>query len=822
MEEGYIRIKEAMELLAPYDPKKQPTINTYCLREKIPARREGELWYIQRAYIEQAICWRQPVSTTEELLEAENGFQDLDKNEQKWCRRKVNQKTAEYLIPEDQYSILFAGRLVAQDAVSKVKEIIQEIVGHYTKRSEMLPAAQAAKQMDMSTFQIKSLIKSGRIQAERVNGAWYVTEEEIRRFQDEKDSYIGLFDIVKELIPTISITMFDIEDATHRYMLNSYVKRSKLGNLMISWGNAELKGDRKNAFYVPAESKEMFKELLIPYLRHYGLSEERVQQLWENWYWIKHPMTKQALERFSENKVSHGMAALLETVIENLDCEIMDATDDDVRRMLDYARSSMTEIYQMYLAQFLKFVKENYKCKFTLVVEYRTGAAHKRSSKYGPYPLEQYYLFAYMNYNDQYIKEHGLVRKAVMNENHAFLWFRCCWHYDGMWRDSDIRSQIPVVHLRITKKELKEKLLSGTFTEEEADNLSLRLESMIESMRESSEKTRKEELRVHFPESLRPVIGLAYACCLVHADGKYIKGMKLTKTVYREFYGDEYTKIFGFNTFLNRRANKSYADMLVEVAERRADNEHKVRGYMLATYARGHVQQTGKVSATTARYLSYKLDGLSDNEVVVMLMEMGTCSFTVNMLLEAVYGEKYKSLPVQAQAEIVKESGLTAYSTELVADAISKAFRRSKKLAREILEDYPSVEGQKKACKDAFVRVIEGEAAAKTNGMSCLNMAFLRPCSEPHCEECLGCENAIMHKGALFHVVRIIADAYQKKRNAVTETTREMYDALIRQKYLPAAMELLTICKSNYKLDVREFQEQLRSLITKGEMDELC
>lgn len=817
-----LKIKEAMEYMAPWMPKRQPTINRYCQDGTIPSKRQGDLWYIDELYIKEAVSWRKTAVTTEELLAGTEGFSGLNDYDKAQCMRNVSRQTAKYLAVENRYSILFAGRFVDLKHLETVRKLIGDIVKQYVDRANMLPAAVAAEKLEVSVYQLKRLISEGKIKAEVVKNNWYLTETEIQKFADEKEKYIGLTEIVKGILTEIKTT-FDIENHVHRAMMNARVRNSKLKNLLVTWEETGLHGDRRNSYYVPADSKPLFEELLRPYLKQYGLSEVRLEMLSSDDYWNSHPKTWDALQLFAENKLPNGISALMETIIESLDSEVMDADDEEIDNMIDYSVNAMTEIYQMYTSMFLKFVAQKYECNFTMVADYRTGKAHKKTVNSTPYSVDEYFAFAYMNYNDDFIKEHQLVEKAVNDPKMAYLWWRSCMHYTAMWRDSDLKSQIPVVKIKLTKKKLKERILSGEFSEKEADELSILLEMIIQEKAMSPHKTGKEVLRVHFPETLRPIIGLSYACCLLHADSDYIEGMTITAAAYRNFYGEDYVRLFGMKTFSNRRANKSYADALVTITERTNDNEHKVRGYIIAGYARSHTMKKGQIPAATYNYLQYKLDGLSDNEVIKMLLDMGTCSFVVNMLLEAVYGEPYKQLPVEYQAEIVKETGLTANTAELVSDVVLKAYRRSKKLAEELLESYPTIEGQKKACKDAMVNIIEGRAAAKDAGINCLNLAFLRPCIEPNCEHCPGCENAILHKGAFFTVFKVLEDAYRKLRQAKTEGSAKKYQALINQKYLPAAIELLSICKTKYGMDISECKDKIQRLILNEERkDEKC
>lgn len=811
-----VNMKSAMAYLEPWQPKRQATINRYCIEGRIPCTRKGEMWFIEEPYLQQAVEWKKTAVTTDELLLSAEGFAELSEKDRELCSRNVTRQTAECLAEENEYSLLFTGRFIAPEHVDEVKQLISDIVKEYADRAKMLPVAEAAKRLDLSVYKVKKLIDEGTIKAEVVKNDWYVPETGIQEYIDANSKYIGLNQIVSEIISEVKTT-FNIENRIDRAMLNNAIRNSKLAPLVIEWKDAGLHGDRRNSLYIPVESREFFEEFIRRYLKMHGSAEERLRMLEADVYWETHPKTWEALQKFSEGKVPNGMVALMETIMETLDSEVMDADDEAIDKMIDYSVEAMLEIYQLYTASFLKFVQKKHKCKYTIVADYRTGKVHKRTVNSTPYSVNDYYIFSCMNFDDEFIREQRLVEKAVNDGRMAFLWFRNCMLYTSMWRDSDHVDQIPVVPLKISRQKLKEKLLSGEFTEQDADELTIRLEMAIQEKKLKPHKTKKEFLRVHFSESLRPVIGLAYACCLVHADSECIKGMKLTSGVYRNFYGEDYVRLFGAKPFMNRRANKSYADALMTITERTNDNEHKVRGYIIAGYARGHSMKSGQIPTATHNYLQYKLDGLSDDEVIKTLLDMGTCSFVVDMLLDAVYGEAYRQLPFEHQAELVKEAGLTAHTADQLSSAVMKSYRRSKKLAEELLASYPTIEGQKKACKDAMLNIIEGKAAAKDEGISCLNLAFLRPCSEQRCEHCPGCENAILHKGAFFTVFNVLDDAYKKMRNAKTEATAKKYQALIDNRYLPAALELLRFCKEKYGMDTTEAKNRIYRLITNDE-----
>lgn len=813
--DGWKHIKECMNMLAPYGPKRQATINGYCMQGSIPCVRNGKRWFIQEKYIDDAISWRKKIRTTEEMMKEAPGYEDLGSDMQKQCERMVSRDTAELLTEETTYSLLFAGRLVEPKHQEKVQEIIEDIVLRYKDKEEMIPAAKAAEIADLSDYQFKKLIKSGVIRAQRIKNDWYVTEAEVQKFTGERKQYIGLNDLIEELVPYVT-TLFDPENGRHRAALNLWVKNAGISYYLTSWTDSGFLGDRRNAYYIPIDRKPLFKSMLKPFLTQFGISANRREFLEGQDFWKEHPKTWEALKSFSHKKMDNGMVALMETLMESLQCEIMDATNEDIEDVLAYALLAPIEIYQSYTAMFINFVATHYECKFDMKVEYRTGKAHKNTKSTEPYSVQEYFIFAYMNYNDDFIAENKLIEKAVENPKMAFIWIRGCWHYVAMWRDEDIREQIPVLNIKMSKAELKEKLLSGEFSLKEADELAILLEMAIQGSKEQPEKTKKERLRVTFSDKLRPIIGLAYACCLVHAEGEFIEGIKPDVSLFHVFYGPKYKKVFGNQCFANRRANKSYGDTVVVISDRKNGKNNKVLGYVLAGYARGHSHQRGKIPSITHHYLSYKMDGLSDNEILMLLWDLGCCSFVVNYLLEAIYGEAFRCLPVTDQAEIVKMTGLTAYDAEIISETVLRAERRSKQLAESVLKSYPTVEGQQKACKKAFTAMVQGEAAGKDDGIMCLSHAFMHPCTKPQCEHCPGCENAILTKGAYYTVFKVLKEAYEQRDKAQTERTKAMYQTLIDERYLPAAYELLATCKMNYGIEIASCKNELLQLVTKG------
>ncbi|MGN0266243.1 MAG: hypothetical protein ACI4D7_01050, partial [Lachnospiraceae bacterium] len=474
-----ISIKEGMNKIGPYGPKQQATINRYCLEGKIPSERKGDRWMLDEGYLEDAISWRTKRHTTEEMLAENEQFASLSEYDRKQCIRNVSLQTMKYLENDETYGLLFAGRIVKPEQEEQVRALVSETVSHYSDRAAMIPVAEAAERMGLSTYQLKDLIGKGEVRARSIKNDWYLEETEIDLFNGRKAKYIGLNDLVKEILPGVDTT-FDIENSAHRVAMNSWMRKTPFAGLLTEWEELGVKGDRRNSLYVPADSRPQFEDLLRQFLRRYGNAENRMELLGKSDFWNDHPLTWAALQVFAEKKNPVGMTALMEILTVCLDSEIMDADNEEISLLLDYADNASTEIYRMYLAQFLSFVSKNYECRFDMVAEYRTGKAHKRTESTRPYDTYHYYAMAYMAFNEEFIREHGLIEKALKDPKMAFTWLRSVWQYTSMWRDVDTKQQIPVIDLKISREELRERILSGEFTAKDADKLSVLLETVIQ------------------------------------------------------------------------------------------------------------------------------------------------------------------------------------------------------------------------------------------------------------------------------------------------------------------------------------------------------
>ena len=817
-----ITINEAREMMHGLEPKTGYSIAQYAGAGLIRAARKQSgktgAWLLDRDYIEAAVKWRRSVVSLLEMQNADQVFSKLPDFEKKQCRRKIASELHE--IPasssEPEYSLLFQGPFYDMEHADEVRRIINAAASSYQNRLNMIPAAEAADMLGVSAYQIKQSLKTGSLVGTRIGGDVYIDANEIRKIIEEKQAYVGIYDFVLEILRNNPSLIFDPECRTNRAALSVRLRQSELKPFLVTWDQAGFRDDRKNSLYFPARLCDKAESIIIPYLKQFGNSEERVRQYWENPYWASHPVTRDILRDFSETKIDVGMAALLETIIETDVPEITLCTNSDIDRLTEYVTNAPTQIYSLYLARFLSYVQSRYDCGWSKSIRYsRNNREVKVNINTEPYSDVQYLMGAYMFFSDDYIQTHQLYQKALDNYDYALIWLKCIWGYIAAWRTSDI-IRMPIVSMPFSPEEIRAKILSGKY-KQDAEVVSFRLEKEINARKRRPHKTKdkqnSEYLTVVFPESLREVIGTVYSICVIHSDGKQFSQLREYVSEYEKFWGADYTRVFGQTTFSIRRANKSFLNKIAAITERRNGVENKVQGYAVASFARAHTGGWNKLANVTSRYLECKLDGLSVNDILMLLFDTGTCSFVPYMLLDAVYGENFRTLPADRQNRIIQMAGLTAYTAETFSLTVQHAYFHSEQIVNQLFRQYQGVPGSGALATQALSAIISREAACRESGCGCILAALRKPCAYRGKDGGFGCPYALYQRGMLFSAIEKVNNQYLMLRSARTEGERDKLTGLLNGIYLPAIFEVLSFCKETYHMDVTAYVKQIQKIM---------
>lgn len=808
-----MKLIEMIRTLEPFGIKTRPHLTSYCRDGVIPAKRIGNVWHPDDGYVNRALVWRKGQTTLEEMLEDNSEYATLSDNDKKKCLRSIKLYATEHYQDDNRYSIIFSGHFITKDEIKKVNEIIAKETAYYANRNSLMPIKDAAKEMGISVYQAKKM----SLLSTRMQGDLYCDADTVKSVTDTRSQYIGIYTLTMEILPTVK-TVFNPQSESDRLMLRKHIRESELCDLAIPAEMMPFPDDRRNAFYFPVVYKDAISSALTPFFIRFGLVPERLKIMSADPFWDSHPVTKKLYDRFTPRKQENGLAALMETLIYGLSCEITECTDEDIEGLLTYAENAKYQIYKQYVVLFVNFCKKKADtCSYSTVLKYDPPKSGKNVIDTSPYPFAQYFAFSHLLFSQPMIERNELVNKAFSDSKYALLWLYCIWQYCTAWRVGDF-FRIPILRMPYTRESLRKSISDGTF-DKEAVTLSILLENEINSRQRRPNKTAEEQeasgeifpLVVVFPENLRPVIGTVYAICIVMADQKPFPVTRFSVNDYEYMFGSVYTKILGHTMFQNRRANKAFMGSVVELAEKNPAVKAPVKGYALASFARAHVVTEGTLSDMTSRYLQYKMEGLSADEILMQLWDTGCCSFVPYMLLEAVYGEKFSSLSVTDQTKMLLDSGLTALAAEAGARMIRKAYLHDRDVVQTVLSS-----GGTGTAVQVLRGLINREAPSKQLGIMCIRSSLKLPCDSQRSQKCCACPYKIPQVSSIYLIMSDIEELMEKMDSAHTEGSRKKFFFALRDHYFPAAYQMLVFCKEQYRMNVSGIAGQIADLYEKG------
>lgn len=808
----YMGMKKAIDLLnCKLKTCSRPEINRMCMQNIIPAiRNEKNNWEIDSNYIMQQLAWAED-KVNIQLFMNEKIAARYKGDDEKNLRRKIKKLIKPYIVETE--NTLFTYTTIYKKDNNIVQKMVLDEIDNRNRLSCMVKVTEAAEQLGISEYVLKGLINAEQIQAKFIGGSWNIDQEEVNRFKNKSNRVIGLYDFYIENLSSIP-TAFDIENEHDRFMLNRFVvTHDKLGFIANkSW--SDFRGNKKNQIYFLSEYAPLFEGVIKKWLIVYGLSTQKIAVNTKHVYWKTHPITQKIFSNYKKTVSSNVAAIVSEVIVNNLQVDITNATMEEVYTLIDYASSEgRKNIYVKSVKEFLYFVKRNYEtgwCFNNIVIQKQNNIVYNSST--APYSQEQYMKLGVLTFNQEVVEKLGLIEKAINNSRYAFLWLWTAWHFLGAWRKGDLK-QIPI-YKNINKMEIPD-LIRSSNSKQYTDILTLWLEKEINTGDmlpfKTAERQKHHYLRVSFAESIRDIIGIIYLIVLYHTTAeKFLDDMpeKFSQIEFRNFFGPEYTAIFSSNPLSNRRLNKNYLDFIAEDIEQNQLQDRKVLGYMVASFARAHVQGN-ELSSTTSVYLRHQLDGLSSNEICKLLFEEGSFSFVTQYMLKALYGESYDKLPIDKQSLLIKQVNESPGKLERITGLCINAYNNAKKVVDEMFS------GDKQLLSNSIKTILSHNAKGKDVGVNCLMLARGNSCKCLSRESCFGCKYAILETHAILILYEKLEEAITNYNNATLDVEKSRINLTIST-YLSSLSELLYVAQSVYKLDVKKIEIIVENVLGGG------
>ena len=807
------------------------TITQMCAHHTIPAVKKDNKWYIPEDFIEQCEKWyANAISLTDCIAEAIKENQ-LDEEAAQNFRQSVQRRFLELPVldvntPENRYGKIFSGVFVSKKYESVVHELIDLSIKKHLPG--YIAVNDVAQKLGISPYVCKHMLNLRQIPMEFFAAQNYIAEQDFVQLQDDYNSYIGIYDIACRAYADLKQKQlplfFDPENTRDRTMLNTHLRHGQLSASLVTPVSVGLVFDRRNALIVSKDMETIFYDYIADDLLLFGKRDEYLKKLMGHPYWASRPLTYESVAAFSKAKPPGSLIIMIIVIIENVKPELMDLDNNGIHTLLSAKRIRSQATAKKMLANYITYVSTNYDCKFT-IQKIKNDAPKRHTIQSQPYARSQYFQMAYMVFNDNYITQERLIRKAMNHRSMAEVWLYTAFMYIAAWRPSDLE-QLPILPLASDIDVIRQEILDASYGQKAVQLCDL-LMSECNNRNLRPHKTEKRNsdryLLITIPETLKSVFGTIYTICLLHNEldqRRVYSGRKYAADDFARFFGSNYRIVFGNTPFSSRRANKAYLDLLLDVTNADSNVQSKVYGYQIAALARAHTKKIYQLPSTTAIYLSCKMDGLSIDQAFHHLWNNGTCGFIPHMLLDAIYEDKYATLPFAAQTQIISYQNLDAYETEFMLEAVQRAYLQATNIIKSLFFEL-SDDARKEKAKQILERLLQHSAESKTANIHCLLMAIDRPCLYPARNLCFGCPYAIAEKSVWLKSMQVLQDYFALYSNAKTEGSQKKYHGLLYHSFLPAVMDLLAMLKRDYHVDISKHKQELIRLIKEGK-EKIC
>lgn len=648
------------------------------------------------------------------------------------------------------------------------------------------------------------------------NGYKYIKFEDVIKWEKFKDSMIDLNKIVKSVKEEIG----EQERGGKLYYIHKIDEMYKNGIFsefkIIPESDTPFRTPGNREFYVKKEyEKEIYKvikeQLTNKVINSFGSKVDRFKHKFQcidtkNKEYSLEEFLNFAIHRISTlSKPTVGTYIDIAKNIEKLNKEVTKYTTEEVENVLNCLKTRKSKgEFTLFLSQ----IKKKNNTKYSDVTYNPNCNKVKRNTK--PYTSEQYIRFGFLVWSDSHIWYESYMEKALNKREYASVWLYAALHYVCAWRLSDLLKQFPRPNIHMDPKVFLETVKNKELENEIALDIINQINLKIELEEPVPNKTRNNNppsLVLQIPESIYVFLGTLIGIAEAHYQLSPHPGKKgiLSEICKRrkkqiEFFGEEFTEIFGNDSFSNLRAIKNYEILMC----RKGDKEKLGTGYLLASIARSHKYTVDKLSETTKIYLEYYKD-MEDGEILVReLFERGVCSFVPYLLTKIVAGKDViNELSQKERTKKIKEiAPIDAYDTEIFLQTYNSGLNNAKAVVKELIDDAVK-EGisPKDIAKSALEKLSYEEASSKQDKLYCIIRAQGKKCRYPKRKNCIGCGYEVYLKSCLSELGNVIKKTKQQAISSKTQNSRNKNILMIQNVFIPIVSEILITLKDVYKIE---------------------
>ena len=513
--------------------------------------------------------------------------------------------------------------------------------------------------------------------------------------------------------------------------------------------------------------------------------------------------------------------------ISTIEKEIIDFSDNEIKTLLASYSKNRANKASLGVCLFLTGLQNKYNTKYKEKYKYDKENAYNTGTRnVSPYTEEQYFRFGFLILNDTHDWYEGYLEKALADYSLSSLWLYGLLHYFCAWRRQDMIQQLPFPTLNMEPTVFLSLIKKNQFTEEMAFKISTEVEIKFRYLNQQPLKTTKRSppnLVLEVPESARFKFGMLLGICEAFRqltnNNTLLKNSKYHIKKQIEFFGPEFSDIFGGEGLHNLRLNKTFEILIAK----KADEKKIGTGYIIASFARSHKCKEHQKSNTTLVYLEdYRT--LTNADIVMReLFERGVSSFVPYLVLKIINGEEnVRMKPLTTQTQMIKLStSLHAYDIETILEQSNEILEKAKLKALSIVkyfgytnknDDNKSIDNE--VSKDLIYRfLMELLMALHQLGkiiLNCISVAKGIGCIDLNRKTCIGCGQEIYLKSTIFLIGQKLRELKNRKIISKTENEKYKYEQLIDKMFKPVLKEILTILQSVYGVtDMSEYRDMV-------------
>lgn len=479
--------------------------------------------------------------------------------------------------------------------------------------------------------------------------------------------------------------------------------------------------------------------------------------------------------------------------------EIEDMTNSEIQELLKIYSHEMPVVECKIFAYFLNWLSDTVTKRIQKIeIKQRKKG---QNTKYA-YDFNTVCRLYYVLFSETCITENRYYEIIAKEQNSAVALLFLSIHMLCDLRDTDI-CRLPRPNLPYEPQIVLEKIENGNITDVEAIVAVEKIERELHIFEPAPNKTKRYKKvpysKLFIPENAKAHMGRVFLAAEAHfqLSAGQKKNYIYPITTYEEFEKylcDDIADIFWDVDYSSRSLNKSYSQLIKKITDIDSGGNIKATkynsGYMLVSFARSHKGGYEEFAKTTSIYLKDEAaSGHSMDFIVQELFERGVCSFAVSLLLEMLYQEDFRRLPMNGQTSIIQKLDMTPYEVEQTMAIYERSLQNASDVVHELTY---KVGTEQNNIRNAITRLAFGNAASKQNHVLCMSIAFGQECPYPQRGQCIGCPYEILTKSTLY----TLASEYEKHRSLYTKApndiVRKKYELIIRQVINLAIIEILT------------------------------